>query len=219
MSDHPERRRRLVTSLAVVVGLALVVGAAAVSGSWGQGVLINVGTSLLLLAPVVYIQKVLEEKVDVLDDELRGRVSGLAALKDALPSGPARTSMIDALLSAAREPSTAGRVSEIEFERLSRGDEFERTVALATSLGNPTLFDQDLVSRGVLWSDSANEQFYALSVADALWDRLDAAHQDEVFRCINGDGRAGRRIRGGSSRSMVAEQILARAEHKSSPIG
>src|SRR3954447_25585641 len=76
---------------------------------WCPIVLINVGTSLLLLAPLFYLQQVLEEKVDVLDAELRGRVRGLAALKDALPSGPARTSMIDAFLSAAREPSTAGR--------------------------------------------------------------------------------------------------------------
>src|SRR3954452_12504449 len=113
---------------------------------WCPIVLINVGTSLLLLAPLFYLQQVLEEKVDVLDAELRGRVRGLAALKDALPSGPARTSMIDAFLSAAREHTTAGRVSEIEFERLSRGDEFERTVALATSLGHAELFDQDLVT-------------------------------------------------------------------------
>lgn len=215
MSEFLMRRRVAITVLTAVVGLVLIVWAALIDAPWLQGLLINVGTSFLLLAPLLFLNQALSAKVDVLDAELRGRVRGLAPLKDALSSGPARTAMLDALLSAAREPTTAQRVREVEFERLSRGDEFERTVALATSLGNPTLFDQDLVSRSVLKSDSANEQFYALWVADELWDRLDTPHRDEVVQCIRGDGRAGRRIRSGSSGSALAQRILARSGHKS----
>jgi hypothetical protein len=155
---------------------------------------------------------VLAEKVDVLDAELRGRVRGLAALKDALPSGPARTAMIDALLTEARHSATAGRVTEAEFERLCRGDEFERTVALATMLGTGELFARELVTRGVLSSDSANEQYYALLVAERSWDRLDSADQREILGCLDGESRAGRRIRHSRSRSEVARRVRALAE-------
>ena len=145
MSGFLVRYRVAITLLTAVVGIVLIAWAAFIDAAWLQGLLINVGTSFLLLAPLLFLNQALAVKVDVLNAELRGRVHELATLKAALPSGPARTAMIDALLSAARDPSAAGRVSEVEFERLTRGDEFERTVALATSLGNPRLLDQDLV--------------------------------------------------------------------------
>lgn len=208
------RYTRWVMAGVAVVGIVLIAWAAFVDSPWFQGLLVNVGTSFLLLVPLLFLNQILTEKVEVLDRELRGRVQGLAALKEALPSGPTRTSMIDALLESARRSAAAGEVTEAEFEQLARGDEFGRTVALATMLGTPKLFADDLVVRGVVWSDSANEQFYALKVAEDSWDRLDSEAQDQIVKCLAGDSRAGRRIRHSNSRRAVAERIQIRARRE-----
>ena len=200
-----------VTAWAAALGAGLVVLAMPVQSAWGQGVLVNVGTSLLLLAPLFYLNRVLEEKVSGLSESLRRDIGDLEDIDDSVPSASQRGPLFDGQLSGPGKEDRAAQITRGEMRDLTLGGVWGRTVALATMLDRPDLVDSDLVQRAVFKSERGNEQYYALMVARRTWKDLPRSDRDDIVDCIEGGSRAGRHIRNDPARLAIADDILVLA--------
>ena len=203
---RPSRSRLLVIVASVLVGLGLMLGAAPLDG-WWQSVLIEIGASVLLLAPLAYIEDFLRRSLGELNATLRSSVVGLSAVRNLLPSGERRTAIFDELLAAVIERAHDGEFPATQLGTLLEGDSDDRTVALAAMIGNPSLVDGAAVLRSIRRPGSANEQYYALRAASAAWPtQLGTDQRTRILAAIDDDHKRGW-IAGDPHRQGIAARL------------
>lgn len=205
----PSASRLVVIVASVLVGLALMIGAAPLDG-WWQSVLIEIGASVLLLAPLAYIEDFLRRSLGELDATLRSSVVGLSAVRNLLPSGERRTAIFDELLTAVIDRADDGEFPATQIGPLLEGDSDDRTVALAAMVGDPSLVDGAAVLRSVRRPGSANEQYYALRAASAAWPtQLDTDQRTRILAAIDDDNHRRGWIAGDPHRQGIAARLRA----------
>jgi hypothetical protein len=209
---RPSTSRLVVIVASVLVGLGLMIGAAPLDG-WWQSVLIEVGASVLLLAPLAYIEDFLRRSLGEINASLRSSVAGLSAVRNLLPSDERRTAIFDELLEAVIDRARDGEFPAAQIRTLLRGDSDDRTVALAAMIGSTSFVEGAAVIRSIRRPDSANEQYYALRAASAAWSsQLDADQRTRILAAIDDDNRT----RGWIARDPHRQQIAARLQAASS---
>ncbi|MGM0724601.1 MAG: hypothetical protein ACQEXM_29520 [Actinomycetota bacterium] len=205
---RPSTSRLAVIIASALVGLALMIGAAPLDG-WWQSVLIELGASVLLLAPLAYIEDFLRRSLGELNATLRSSVVGLSAVRNLLPSGERRTAIFDQLLTAVIDRARDGDFPTTQIGALLDGDSDDRTVALAAMTGNPSLVDGAAVLRSIRRPGSANEQYYALRAASAAWStQLGTDQQARILVAIDDDHRRGW-IKEDPHRQQIAARLRA----------
>lgn len=192
----------------VVVGLGLMIGAAPLGDGWWASVLIEVGASVLLLAPLTYIEGFLRRSLDDLNVSLRSSAAGVSAFRNLLPPGPRRTKLFDELLGAVGARAAAGEFPADQIGILLRGDGDDRTVALAAMAGAPSLVDGPGILRSIRCSENGNEQFYALRAAKAGWATwLADGQRARILEAIDEDYRTRRWIVNDPHRQNLAQAL------------
>ncbi|MFG1635409.1 hypothetical protein ACGFKX_11295 [Pseudonocardia alni] len=192
-----------------LVGLALIIGSALLDG-WWQSVLIELGASVLLLAPLAYIEDFLRRSLGELNATLRSSVVGLSAVRNLLPAGKPRTAIFDELLRAVIDRARDGDFPTTQIRALLDGDSDDRTVALAAMTGNPSLIDGAAVLRSIRRPGSANEQYYALRAASAAWStQLGTDQQTRILAAIDDDNHRQGWIEGDPHRQEIAARLRA----------
>lgn len=190
----------------ILVGLGLMIGAIPLDG-WWQSVLIDVGASVLLLAPLAYIEDFLRQSLAELNATLRSSVAGLSAIRTLLPPGYPRTMLFDSLLAAVVERAAEGEFPATQISTLLGGDGDDRTVALAAMVGNPALVDGAAVIRSIRRPAFGNEQYYALHAAYTAGESpLSSNQRTRILAAIDEDDRT----RGWIAQDPHREQIAAR---------
>jgi hypothetical protein len=202
------RHKHSVTAISAALGLCLIAWAYFVGNPWGQGLLVNVGTALLLLAPLFVLNRALEEKVESLSQRVRdvglAYAEGAALIPDPVERGAFYDELVDWFRESNSEPVTRAQVAE-----LGRRSVPFRVIALDTMRADPELVDGELIRRGVVASESGNEQLYALDAALACWSHLEAGVRREIVECIDGDGEFSSHIWNDPARVDVARRIRA----------
>ncbi|NMO89573.1 hypothetical protein [Actinomycetospora sp. TBRC 11914] len=215
MSDFLVRHRVTITSSAAAVGVALVVWAYFVPDDWGQSVLVNVGTTLLLVAPLFYLQQALEHSVRELRVGLADAVDDLARSRESSP-GPERIAAMDDALAPLIHRGPGLRLTNADVEDLVASGDTGRVVALAAMIGHPELTDPDVVVQSVLDSANGNEQYYALLAARSGWNRLGDSAQADILACIRGADQAACYIRDDPYRDAIARDLVYLARQPAS---
>ncbi|MCO7192018.1 hypothetical protein [Pseudonocardia sp. McavD-2-B] len=206
---RPSTSRLAVIIASALVGLALMIGAAPLDG-WWQSVLIELGASVLLLAPLAYIEDFLRRSLGELNATLRSSVVGLSAVRNLLPSGERRTAIFDELLTAVIDRARDGDFPTTQIGALLDGDSDDRTVALAAMTGNPSLVDGAAVLRSIRRPGSANEQYYALCAASAAWStQLGTDQQARIIVAIDDDDHRRGWIKEDPHRQQIAARLRA----------
>ncbi|MFP5020790.1 hypothetical protein [Pseudonocardia phyllosphaerae] len=205
------RRRGVVIGLSLVLGIALVVSALAIGAEsldgWSQSVLIELGTAVLLVAPLTWAEGRIQRSLGELDATLKSSVSGLSAIRNILPAGHRRTAIFDDLLTAVVESAREGEFPVSQIRTLLDGDGENRTVALAAMVGNPSLADGSAIRRSIHRPGSGNEQFYALRAAEAAWSTHLTADQRKRILDAIADDRVRDWIEGDPPRQKIADRL------------
>ncbi|MBC3191034.1 hypothetical protein H7X46_08160 [Pseudonocardia sp. C8] len=205
---RPSASRLVVIAASVLAGVGLMLGAAPLDG-WWQSVLVEVGASVLLLAPLAYIEDYLRRSLGELNATLQSSATGLSAVRRLVPSAQRRAAVFDALLAAVEAGANAGEFTATQISTLLDGGSEDRTVALAAMAGNASLADGAAIVRSIRSSASGNEQFYALRAADAGWAQLRTEHRTRILAAIDEDDRTRRWIADDPHRQRIAARLRA----------
>ncbi|MDQ4115772.1 MAG: hypothetical protein M3235_02295 [Actinomycetota bacterium] len=172
--------------------------------------MIEIGASILLLAPLAYIEDFLRQSFGEINAALRSSVAGLSAVRELLPPGARRTAVFDELLEGVRERAADGEFPQTQITALVSGDGDDRTVALAAMVGAPSSADGAAILGSIRRPGSGNEQYYALLAADAAWERvLTVDERARILEAIDKDDRDRQWISGDPNRKQLADALRA----------
>jgi hypothetical protein len=183
--------------------------------------LLQLGSTALLVAPVVYVERLLSRQIGEVRDELedlRRRVQRYAStyerIRETQQSGPSRTSHFERIIQEARDEGRDGSHSAEEVANLFKtGSDGERITALGMMQGNRALVDADAIVVGISDSRSAFEQAHALVLAREVWDLLPEDARDRIAAAIEVQMRPDGYIRRSTTRHAIARDLqdLARS--------
>jgi len=211
----------MVTRPVVIVSLVLL-GASMILAGWvleDQGyisaVLLELGATVLLIAPVVYVERLVGAVRDELE-ALRVLAEPIARpyeeLRDEVASGWERTAVMEKHIAAARSQASGGGHTRNEVAELFfSGSPGERIFALGLMQGRHSLAHVDAILDAVTDSRSAFEQYHALLLVLRMWDSLDNGSQRRLLAAIDAQSAPGKHIRPGSDRHELVRQIRRRA--------
>lgn len=197
-------------------GVALTVHAGSQSG-WTQAWQLQVGSSIALLGPFIYLEEYLTR-------EISGRVSTEVArqlrdyadlyrrLRELLPPGPDRTTAFERLSREVMEEAQAGRIKRADVAA-AVDDGATRVIALAAMAGDPTLIDDGLLRRAIEESEAAYEMYWAFLVATTQWNRLSRAMQHWLFGLARDPGSRPRTIAAGDREIQALADSVVRLGH------
>jgi hypothetical protein len=211
----------------LLIGVLILIGGAMVVTGWVLGpdgypssLLLQLGSTLLLVAPLVYAERVISRQLGEVRDglaELRRQTRTIATVyertREEQASGAARTAELEAQISKAREGARTGNRSAAEVAALFKdGSDGERIAALGLMQGNHELADASAMVDGIARSRSAFEQWHALLLALELWDTLGEPSRTRILDAIGREMEPGGYIEPGTDRYGIARVIQSRAE-------
>ncbi|WP_433162991.1 hypothetical protein [Kribbella sp. CA-247076] len=210
--------RRLLVALSASAGAAMIAAGWLFEGAgYGSDLLLQLGSTFLLLAPVLWIERLLNRSIrDVQDqvDGLRRQIGPLAETYERTrqdrESGPRRTTLLEQVVSDAREKGRAGDHSADEVARLFKnGTDGERVAALGMMQGAHSLVNVDVIVNCIAHSRSAFEQWHALLVALDAWSTFSQDSRSRIIAAIERQTGPGGYIRPGTDRHGIARGLLA----------
>lgn len=212
--------RRLLIVLLVSIGAAMVVvGWVQQPNGYGSNLLLQLGTTLLLVAPLVWFERMLTRQLGEVRDELEDlqrRTHAIASTYEQAraeqESGASRTATLERQISQAREDGRRGEHGAAEVAKLfERGSDGERIAALGMMQGDHSLADVSAVVDGIAHSRSAFEQWHALKLAQQLWGTLGAGSRDLILAAVDVEMRPGGYLRPGTDRYALARTLKTNA--------
>jgi hypothetical protein len=200
----------------------LLFGTALIAAGWileetgyASDVLLQVGSTLLLVAPLLSIERQLSRVTDELAD-LRKRTQGIALTYEQLrvdeTSGPSRSAKMTRVIREARAEARHGGHSKNEVAELfAKGSSGERITALGLMQGDIALTSVDAIVDGIQRSRSAFEQYEALKLAVEAWDTLSETNRGRVIAAVERELGPGGYITDGTNRIGMARELQRRA--------
>jgi hypothetical protein len=161
---------------------------------WWQAVLVNIGTALLLIPPIVVTERlILSEEVEEVRKDVEERLADLRQtgaryedIRADLPPTAGRTVIFMGIFEKAKEQAKDTDINAEEATELFKPDSpGDRLVVLAYAQvkQNPELFP--LVIEAIENSESAFEQARALDAAEAMLTKLSEAQRQQLADVIN----------------------------------
>ncbi len=134
-------------------------------------------------------------------------------LRREVPSSPTRTASLERLVSRIRDLARRGRFDPAEVRAMwASGQEGRRIAALAAMEGRPELRDLELVLDGISASQTAFEQYHALTLARDMLPGLDGPARNRVRDAVLVQQGPEGWIQEGTDRAVVARLLLAELE-------
>jgi ABC-type transport system involved in cytochrome bd biosynthesis fused ATPase/permease subunit len=176
-----------------IAGLLAIFGALFAEGWWWQAVLVNIGTTLLLIPPIIiYERLIVSEEVrevrNTLEEqlaELRKMGTHYEHIREALPPTEERTSRFEQIFEKVKEQAKDTDINAEKARDLFKLPFGDRLVVLASAQvkQNPELFPQ--VIEAIEHSITAFEQAKALEAAEVMLPKLSEAQKQRLVDVIN----------------------------------
>jgi hypothetical protein len=211
-------RIRLIASLVLAGGAMIAAGWVLEDQGYVSALLLQLGSTFLLIAPLVYVERHITRQLDDVRDELedlRSQADAIATPYERLradkASSRARTAEMERHIATARAAARRGGHGRRDVAALfSSGSDGERIYALGLMQGKHSLTSSDAIVDGILRSRSAFEQYQALLLAQRAWKSLRRRDQQRVLEAINLEMQSGGHIEQGSDRYELARAIQLR---------
>jgi hypothetical protein len=212
-------RNRLI-ALVLSLGLAFAaLGWVLDDEGYVSDLLLAFGSTLVLVVPLIYIERLLTHQIGEVRDELgelRRRSQAIASayerVRESEESGPRRTVMLeDQIRDARRQAPSREHDAAFVAKMFIDGTEGERIWALGTMQADHALADVSVIVSGIEHSRSAFEQWHALVLAWDVWDGLKEEDRAKVLDAIHGEMRPHGYLQPWTDRYHLAQQIIARA--------
>lgn len=175
-----------------IAGLLAIFGAL-LAENWWQAVLVDIGTALLLIPPIVVTERLIvsrevKEVRNTLEDqlaELRRMGTHYEHIREALPPTEERTSRFTEIFKRVKEQAKNTDINAEKARDLFKLPFGDRLVVLASAQvkQNPELFPQ--VIEAIEHSISAFEQARALEAAEDMLPKLSEAQKQRLVDVIN----------------------------------
>ncbi|MFK4085196.1 hypothetical protein ACI2LF_13875 [Kribbella sp. NPDC020789] len=209
-------RRYTLAATMVFVGAALIfVGWLVEDSGYLADLLLQLGSTALLVVPVLYIERQLSQVRQKLTDlraEMDSISRGYERARATEEAGLSRTVTLERKIAEARDQAMRGRHTAAAVSELFRsGQEGERIAALGMMQGNHKLVDADAIVAAISDSRSAFEQFHALRLAVIAWGELRPPQQDLVMSAVTMQMQPDGYIQPGTDRRRLAQQLQSLA--------
>ena len=209
-------RRPALAATMVFVGAALIfVGWLVEESGYPADLLLQLGSTALLVVPVLYIERQLSQVRQKLVD-LRTEMDSISReyerARETEEPGFSRTVTLQQKVDEARDQARRGRHTAAEVSKLFRsGQAGDRITALGMMQGNHKLVDAGAIVAAISDSHSAFEQFQALQLARIAWGELQPSEQDLVMSAVKMQMQPGGHIQQGTDRRRLAHQLQSLA--------
>jgi hypothetical protein len=214
----PMTRIRLIASLVILGGAMIAAGWVVEDEGYISALLLQLGSTVLLIAPLVYVERHITRQLDEVRDDLEDlqrQADAVATPYEQLradkETGRERTAEMERQMARARADARRGGHDRGDVAALfSSGSDGERIYALGLMQGRHSLTSSDAIVDGILRSRSAFEQYQALLLAQRAWRSLKRQEQQRVLEAINAEMQPGRHIQHGTDRYELARAIRLR---------
>jgi len=202
--------------------MIVLLGAAVIFTGWvfeDRGyfadLLLQLGSTALLIVPVLYIERQLNQVRQNLTD-LRAEMDfvsrGYERARETQEAGVSRTVALEKKVAEARDHSSRGRYTAAQVSELFRsGQDGERIAALGMMHGDHKLVDANAIVDAISNSRSAFEQFQALQLARNTWAELEPSHQGRIMSAVEKQMQSDGYIQPGTDRHKIARQLRSRS--------
>jgi cell division septum initiation protein DivIVA len=170
----------------------LAVGFLVRANTFWSGLLVQVGSTLLLALPLVAVERLITSRIDDVQDQLetlRQETSDIANeyedLRERLPPGPERTERMGAEYDRAqsrarRSTRSPGAVAAL----FQTGEEGDRMAALGYMAGDHGLIDAECVASAIRQTRSGYEQWKGLILTENAWAALTPAQLAPIMDAV-----------------------------------